>query len=186
MDSRGVAGERSVPVERLLVDQKDVPAAIIDGYALAIRKPDVSQPPFPQEWYGMEGYGQRTWSDQRQWLLSQRAYRFMTPSDAGKEYQASPYGRTFHLADGMEVTTIPFSGAGQGADEAVVFCAGRQKAARPVEQCPQWGFRGRYGRYIVDLAFRADTDMGHPQLKAADFTELVRAVDAHAREVLHG
>lgn len=134
----------------------------------------------------MEEYRQRTWIDQRQWLLTERAYRFQRTSDADKEYRASPYGRTFHLTDGVEVTTIPFPEIRQSAGEVMIFCAEYEKSVRPVEQCPQWGFRGRYGRYIVDIAFRADVDMGHPQLKTTEFLEIIRAVNDRALEVLRG
>ncbi|MEO3810205.1 hypothetical protein ABGB17_14485 [Sphaerisporangium sp. B11E5] len=168
----------------ILLDQKELPAGLIDRYSLAQRNPDVSEMWVPKEYYDVNDYVQRGWDDDLQWLLTQSVFGFSNPAKADAEYQAAPYGRTFSTGDGVEATVIPAEEAGLGADRAVVFCVADEKPALPVERCPKWGFRGKYGSYVVDVAFRASKDLGHAELEIGGFMDLVRAVDRHAQEKL--
>ncbi|GAA1012775.1 hypothetical protein Aple_014960 [Acrocarpospora pleiomorpha] len=135
--------------------------------------------PLPR-YLGADAYRSRAWGDTKNVpLLYEEIFEFSDTDLARAEFGAAPNGRNYHLVDGYRAYSqgeIDLS-----AVDYNVFCASRRSLSSFESQCSGWGFRGRYGRYIVDLVLRESRfeSVGSvTRFGRRMFFELVEAVDA--------
>ncbi|WP_155339322.1 hypothetical protein [Acrocarpospora corrugata] len=143
---------------------------------------DRAEPPMPS-YLGAAAYRSRAWGDtENAPLLYEQIFEFPDAGHAQAEFKAAPHGRNYHLVDGYRAHEVDIRGEiNLAAVDYTIFCAARGSLSPSEPSCPGWGFRGRYGRYIVDLVLRGSrfepidstTRFGRDM-----FFKVVEAVDA--------
>ncbi|GAA0982778.1 hypothetical protein GCM10009555_053250 [Acrocarpospora macrocephala] len=152
------------------------------GLFRGVSPSDSTELPLPR-YLGVDAYRSRAWGDVKNVpLLYEEIFEFSDADLAQAEFSAAPNGRNYHLVDGYRAYSADIQGEiNFSAVDYTVFCVSRRSLSSSESQCSGWGFRGRYGRYIVDLVLRESryesvgsvTSFGRKM-----FFELVEAVDA--------
>ncbi|MFJ2033683.1 hypothetical protein [Streptosporangium sp. NPDC087985] len=178
---------KDVPIDALLVASEILPRSLVEKLSLGAQNPDTTDIETLSS-MDAEEYRLRSWLDgDGTRPIAQIVLSFSSPAQAEADYQRMPNGRNFHIVDGLHSISMDIRELGLKADSANVFCVGFEISNSNVNDCAQWGFRARYGRYVVDVILRKGAGLdGYMRIGKDLFFELVAAVDQNVNRKMNG
>ncbi|WP_433412894.1 hypothetical protein ACQP1V_27065 [Microtetraspora malaysiensis] len=174
----------SVPAERLLIGDRDLPRPSSISDSVAALQEDVTGD-HRLSHFGARDEVIRSWGRTRKGdsALIERILTYETPEEAQAEFDAAPQGRQFNDSDLGPIGREDISDLRLRAPAAAVSCIGASRV--PADTCRRWVFRGRYAQFIVELTFKDAIDDGKwLNAPREAFLEIARALDAHIVNVL--
>lgn len=131
--------------------------------------------------WGEESSAMGAWGARRGYdALIQYVLKFPAEPMARHELRVAPYGRIYDDEDYL-VNLRPFDLNGEGlrAESASLGCLSRPDEREPTSSI--WIFHGRYGKYLIEIAFdgRRDSSLKR-HLEKDTFLQMVKAVDRRA------
>ncbi|MFI6325527.1 hypothetical protein ACIBG8_48985 [Nonomuraea sp. NPDC050556] len=167
-------------VDKLLLSFDEIPKVVVSQLMLGSQNPDV-QKLGTLDLYGSSAYRLRSWSDRDgRHPIAQVIYQFPTAEAAASDYLKRPYGGKFNFDEGIQATVIENTGMEIKAESARLFCVAPKRLGNPLKNCPQWGSRAQYGKFIVDTFIRRfDGRRDYIPVPEETFRSLVAAVDRH-------
>ncbi|WP_067137288.1 hypothetical protein [Microtetraspora malaysiensis] len=149
----------SVPAERLLIDDRDLPRPSSISDSVAVLQEDVTGD-HRLSHFGAREEVIRSWGRTREGdsALIERILTYETPEEAQAEFDAAPQGRQFNDSDFGAIKREDISDLRLGAPAAAVSCIGAWRV--PADTCRRWVFRGRYSQFVVELTLNDYIDDG--------------------------